>query len=420
MIYAEKQREWDNVSKNFFVKFTSIVVVLALLFTGCSAPVSQQVDETESTEETTEITTEELTTEPVTEEETTKASEDLQQLVEKIGKRYGAVGVQVATIKDGKVSSTAEYGWAVKGVRKVEPDTKIRIASLSKTLLAMVIFRLVEEGKLELDRDISDYLGVNVRHPYFPDDAITLRMILTHTSGLNDQVYQSSLEAIQTHLAKPSSYVEKPGVRYRYNNYGFGIAATICECVTGKSLNMLAREYFLIPMGIEGSYLPGQLDADKVADLYKNTNILDLSASSQVWAKNDTDKPAAFMGYYAGGLTISAKDFAKLLTVLINDGMYNGQQYLSKESIDLMQTPQLPNDPVQCMPVKKLAGIFHQDYMYYHTGSAYGTYNLYAYNPETKIGFVVLTSGAWYSRDRYDVYSVCGNIADEIIEQDLL
>jgi hypothetical protein len=58
--------------------------------------------------------------------------------------------------------------------------------------------------------------------------------------------------------------------------------------------------------------------------------------------------------------------------------------------------------------------------MYYHTGSAYGTYNLYAYNPDTKEGLVVITVGAWYSRDEYDVYSVCGNIAEEVFEQDLL
>lgn len=404
------------MTKRGLIKLASLILALTLLFTGCVTPVSQNND---ADRNDLESTTEE-TTEPITEREIVENPEKLQELVERVAQQCGAVSVQVATIKDGQVSSTAEYGWAVKGERKVDSDTKIRIASLSKTALAMVVFRLIEEGKLELDRDISDYLGVSVRHPSYPDEIITLRMLLTHTSGFSCYAYQKSLESVQTYLQRKSTYIEKPGAKFRYNNYGFAIIATICEIITGKSMNMLVREYFLIPMGIEGSFLAGQLNPDQVAALYENTYTLEMSVEQQVSAKNDTESPAAYMGVYAGGLTISAKDFAKLLTILINGGMYMGEQYLTQESIDLMQTPQVPDEPIQCMPVKKKEGIFNQEYMYYHTGSAYGTYNLYAYNPDTKEGLVVITVGAWYSRDEYDVYSVCGNIAEEVFEQDLL
>ena len=394
-------------------KLASLTLALVLLLTGCATPVSKQENNDEST-------TVETTTEPITEKEIVENPESLQELVEKVAKQYGATAIQVATIKDGQVSSTAEYGWAVRGVREVDSDTKIRIASLSKTALAMVVFRLIEEGKLELDRDISDYLGVSVRHPYYPDEVITLRLLLTHTSGLSSYAYQYSLEAVQSYLQRTSSYIEKPGAKFRYNNYGFGIVTTICEIVTGKSMNMLVREYFLDPMGIEGSFLAGQLNPDQVAALYENTYSLELSVAQQTSYKDDVASPAAYMGIYAGGLTISAKDFAKLLTIFINGGTYLGEQYLTQESIDQIQTPQVPDEPIQCMPVKKMEGLYNQEYMYYHTGSAYGTYNLYAYNPDTKEGLVVITVGAWNSRDRYNVYSVCGSIADAVFEQDLL
>ncbi len=122
---------------------------------------------------------------------------------------------------------------------------------------------------------------------------------------------------------------------------------------------------------------------------------------------------------YAGGLITSAADFAKLLTVLMNDGMYNGVELLSKETVAQMHTPNQTYSFVQCMPMKKMNGMYNQDYMYYHTGSAYGVYSLYVYNPEKKTGAVVSTTGANVSKDRYGIYSVCGDIVDGIITNEL-
>ena len=85
-----------------------------------------------------------------------------------------------------------------------------------------------------------------------------------------------------------------------------------------------------------------------------------------------------------------------------------------------MQSPQLQNFPEQCMPVKKKKGLYNQEYLYYHTGSAYGTYSLYTYNPDTKMGVVVLTTGAQSTRDKYGIYAVCGDITNEIYAKNLL
>ncbi len=422
-----------------------VIIIVSVTFIKKDKPANQQIDITESTasettteaETTTETTTEtteaETTTEATTIAETTtkkaplfefapvsSTSLELERLVISVAEKYGAAAVQVATIKDGMVSQTAEYGWAVANERPIETDTNMRIASLSKTPIGMVVFKLVEEGLLDIDADISDYLGVVVRHPEYPDLPITLRMLLTHTSGLTDKSYQDSLEKIQNHLLTPEAYQEKPGQIFRYNNYGFGIAATICECVTGKSLNNLAKEYFFNPMGIDASYLGGQLNPQKVATVYNSEHKVGLSVERQIGPKNDRNIPGRYMMLYAGGLTISASDLAKLLTVFVNDGMYNGMQLLSMESITQMQTPQLPNNYIQCMPIKKKVGLYNQEYMYHHSGSAYGTYSFYMYNPDSKIGAVVITTGAQLSRDRYGIYSVCGDIVDGIIKQNLL
>ena len=141
------------------------------------------ISETEATTETesiTETTTQhqipEITIPPLENLPLSANSGELGKLVREVAEKYGAVGVQVATIKDGVVSSTAEYGWATIDEKPMEADTKIRIASLSKTVVGMVAFKLVEEGKLSLEADISEYLGVEVKHPEYADIPITLKM----------------------------------------------------------------------------------------------------------------------------------------------------------------------------------------------------------------------------------------------------
>ena len=420
------------------VLLSVIIVLVSITFLKQDRPANQEINHTESTTEST--TEKESSAEPDTTESTTvlptesptetttmyeepiisDASPELQKLVDEVAEKYGAVGVQVATIKDGQVSSTAEYGWAEIDTRKMGRDTKIRVASLSKTLVGMVIFRLVDMGKIDIERDISDYLGVTVRNPDYPDTPITLKKILTHTSGLYDGEYKESLEELQEYLQTPEAYKEKPGDVFRYNNFAFGVAGTICECVTGKSLNNLAKEFFFTPMGINASYLSGQLGVNNIATVYNSKGEVGISAEKLARVRTDNNKTGRYMMLYAGGLTISACDLAKLLTVLINDGMYGGKQLLSPESVTQMNTPQLLYNSSQCMPVKKKAGLYNQEYMYYHTGSAYGVYSLYVYNPDTKIGVVVVSTGAAATRDRYGIYSVCGDIADGIINGNLL
>lgn len=70
--------------------------------------------------------------------------------------------------------------------RPVTADDPVRIASISKLVTALGVMRLVDRGKLDLDRDVSDYLGWRLRNPAFPDRAITLAMLLSHRSSLLD------------------------------------------------------------------------------------------------------------------------------------------------------------------------------------------------------------------------------------------
>lgn len=342
----------------------------------------------------------------------------IDEAIQAAAEQYGAVGVQVAVISDGRVSAAAEYGWAVLDETPMEQDTKIRVASLTKTLIGMVTFRLIEEGMLELDADISAYIGVEVRNPAYPNDPITLRMLLSHTSSMKNAGYVTTLSGLQKQLQRASTYQnDRPGEKFAYNNFGFGVIGSICEIVTGKPMNTLAKEYFFEPMGIEATFAPSELDASMLAVIYTGEGEVGRSIAQQQSITPPT-APVEHMRHYAGGLTISAIDYAKLLTILINDGVYNGERYLSQESVELMESVQLTksNGTMQCMPIWKYEGLYGADACYYHTGSNYGVYALYTYDPNTGFGTVVVTTGAKKVYDSNKIYAVCSTITKAIYQ----
>jgi CubicO group peptidase (beta-lactamase class C family) len=99
-----------------------------------------------------------------------------------------AASVRVTFDRKGETSVRAE-GFADAAVnRAVTPDDPVRIASISKLVTTIAVMRLVEQGKLNLDADVSDQLGYRFRNPAFPDAPITLRLLLSHRSSLTDRV----------------------------------------------------------------------------------------------------------------------------------------------------------------------------------------------------------------------------------------
>lgn len=148
--------------------------------------------------------------------------------------------------------------------------------------------RLVEQGKLDLDRDVSDYLGFTLRNPNYPDQAITTRMLLSHTSSIQDgSVYsiapEYSVKEFFTpegkywldgeHFENSNDGVDRsPGNWFHYCNLNYGLVGTIIERITGQRFDIYMRENVLEPMGLNASYNPGDFDADEiqnVATLYQ-------------------------------------------------------------------------------------------------------------------------------------------------------
>ena len=315
--------------------------------------------------------------------------------------------MQVAVIRNGVVADTYEYGYAVKKTAVMKSDHKIRVASLSKVVVGMNAMKMREEGIIDLDKGISGYWGAGTYKK------VTLRQLLSHRSYLRDNSYVSSRSGTQKQLASSSAYKTSSG--WLYNNYGLGAAGSTLEVASGRTLNSYANQKFFAPLGIDASFSSGSI---------KNTNLLaalyypnDSLARSVTSAKKIRQKSVGCnTSSFAGGLTISAKDLAKLAAVLANDGVYDGRRYLSAQSVKLMETSQCTatsrgHSFKQCLPLRYQTDIYGQSKMYYHLGIAYGTLSYLGYNPDTRIGMVIITTGASQTYDERGIWRVCSEIA---------
>ena len=122
-----------------------------------------------------------------------------------------------------QVTSVAASGFADRATkRRVTADDPVRVASVSKLVVALGVMRLVEAGTLDLDHDVSDYLGWQLRNPAFPDAPVSLRMLLSHTAGVSDSNdYRVPLgKTVRAALADPRAWDarHRPGAYFTYSN----------------------------------------------------------------------------------------------------------------------------------------------------------------------------------------------------------
>jgi CubicO group peptidase (beta-lactamase class C family) len=144
--------------------------------------------------------------------------------------------------------------------RAVTADSPVRIASISKLVTTLGVLRLVDQGKLNLDRDVSDYLGWRLRNPAFPDQPITLRLLLSHQSSLRDggERYIIPLGVtLRERVAEPAMWDAQHGPKvgwFAYSNINFPVAASVIERVTGERFDVAMGRLVLDPLKLDACF----------------------------------------------------------------------------------------------------------------------------------------------------------------------
>lgn len=143
-------------------------------------------------------------------------------------------------------------------MREATLDDPVRIASISKLAVGVAVMRLVDKQALDLDRDVSLYLGWRLVHPQFPAQKITLRLLLSHQSGLKDDAgYFIPLDAkLADLLAKPEAWDagHAPGAYFRYANVNYPVIAAVMEAATGRRFDRIMTEEVFEPLNIPACY----------------------------------------------------------------------------------------------------------------------------------------------------------------------
>ena len=285
-------------------------------------------------------------------------------------------GLALVTVaKDGKIKIETEgcAVYAADGQTCQMPLTAqsvIRVASISKLVVALGVMRLVEAGTLDLDRDVSDYLGWPLRNPSFPDAPITLRMILSHTSSLRDGDYVMPLGTRVAEKLKEAQFwaADKgPVDRYfAYANTGFVVVGTVMEAATGERFDRLMTRLVLEPLGLDAGYnWSGVSDAGiaKAAALYRTGDDAYDPAAAWVAQTDDlkgvrpacpvfrasVDDPCDLDSYVPGthgglfgpqgGLRISPEGLAKIARLILGQGEVDGVRLLKTQTLAAMMSP---------------------------------------------------------------------------------
>lgn len=330
-----------------------------------------------------------------------KAEQEIKQLMQ----QTPVMGLSVAVVKDNKIIYKHSFGLKDAETKTPLSETDIfRIASISKSFSATSIMQLVEKKKISLEDDVSDLIGFKVRNPKFPDTRITLKMILSHTSSLNDSEGYFKLDA-----ADPSKNPNwekcyndyEPGKGYMYCNLNFNIAGTIIEKISGERFDRYVKNHVLDPLHLYGGYNVNELDKSRFASIYEyNTDSSKFIPSPAAYAPRKEEIANYVMGYTTpifsptGGMKISAVDLARYMMMHMNYGKSKGhKRIISKKSARIMQTPVLPDDQYG-LALSKTEKLIAGETMTGHTGSAYGLFSAMFFHPEKKFGFVVISNGS--------------------------
>lgn len=323
--------------------------------------------------------------------------------INNIMQQSAVAGLSVAVVKNNKIIYTHSFG-----SKNIETNTLLsdndlfRIASISKSFSATSIMQLVEAKKLSLEDDISTLVGFKIRNPKFPETVITLRMVMSHRSSINDRQGYFTLDAINPDKNKDwaKCYNDyEPGTGYQYCNLNYNMIGTIIEKISGERFDQYVKHHILDPLKLYGGYCVDSLDKTRFATIYEyNDSLKKFIAAPAAYAPRSEEIKNYTMGYSTpifsptGGMKISAPDLAAYMIMHMNQGKYKGKRIISKASAKQMQT-KLSDKEGYGLAIMTSEKLIAGKIMKGHTGSAYGLFSAMFFHPEDKFGIVVISNG---------------------------
>jgi CubicO group peptidase (beta-lactamase class C family) len=363
-------------------------------------------------------------------------AQNMETNLQNIVKDNQLMGVSVYTFS-GKNEKVYNVGYKNEAQKlPITDGTKFRIASISKAFTALGLMKLYDKKLFKLDDDISNYLGFKVENPNFPNVPITFRMLLSHTSSIQDGAgYDAFLATTYNETPIPNissvisstgkSYTadmfmnQKPGTFFTYCNLNFGLIGTLIEKISKQRFDIYMKNEILKPLGITATF-----NLQDIEDVTVLGTIYRFDANG--WLPNKDDfkgvkpKPSDYSNYVIGnnavyfapqgGLRASSSDIGQLIKYLKNDG--KTAKILSAATIKLMKTNQWTfaennGDNYNGFFKQYGLGLHHTNLntsdiinnpdffgaFIGHAGDAYGLISDGYFSEKQDFGFVIITNG---------------------------
>lgn len=272
---------------------------------------------------------------------------DLREQIESCRKQYNVAGISVA-VTDREKTLLAE-GFGTESVERpvlsVTPETRFKIASISKMITAITCMRLVDRGLLDLDKPIKTYLPWLKLSCPEAEDMMTLRHLLCHGSGLSGELRKDGVRderflvsGLQEMLPEMQMYSRPGDGTFLYSNYGFVLASCAAQQVTGKVYSDLAKEMVLTPLGMDCThYRFNEIATYPWALPHRET------AGGELYVEHRVSSVETRFG--SGEVFSTPADLCKMVRLLMNGGVSDsGERILSTSSVREMLTPQIVRD----------------------------------------------------------------------------
>jgi len=334
--------------------------------------------------------------------------ENLEKVIESEFIINNCPGISYIVVKEDSVIFSGAKGFAnIENKIPFTTDTRMMIASISKTMLPVAIMQLSEKGLIKIDHDINNYLPFRVKNPTFPEDSITVKMLLTHHSSITDAAYditsfyifgyndypQPLGEFLEDYLIDGGQYYSektfdkyKPGAQYSYSNICAGLLGYIVEYISQTDYRDYCQQNIFTPLGMtRTSFYYSQTPIEEIATQYGDMNF-----------QNNCDKFLTYPDYPSGHLITTVTDLSKFMRAFLSDGEFNNYKLLTPESVNLVLTEHFNE-----VNLKQGLIFYNLDFnefnLWGHSGGDPGMSTNMGFDLQNKLGFIVFIN-------RTDVY----------------
>lgn len=323
---------------------------------------------------------------------------ELKTLIKAEMEKHGITGISIALVDDQDIVWAEGFGYADKDKKiKADENTVYRVGSISKLITDIATMQLQEQGKLDIDEDITKYISeFTINNPFETDKPTTLRQLMSHCSGFLrespvgsyfDDKEPSIKESVESIYGQDLVYEAE--TKMKYSNIGITLVGYTVQRISGEPFEDYVRENILKPIGMESS------DYVLTDELKERLSVAYMwVAESHTAEGKQIEAPVFKLGTVpAGNLYSTVEDLGRFHSCLFAGGKMGDKQIIKEETLKEMFTRQFENRVKNArFGLGFVVGERHGHMTYGHGGAVYGFSSSFIGMPDHKIGVVVLSN----------------------------